>query len=357
MRRGKAFPTWSASDGSNREPSDQQLLDLQADREAWAAGQVVGWEKRGLAKEDYDFRSWTSSVPTGVKNGHFGLRLGAFYEYARETTKFRALLVLANPKRKRQLWEHGPIRFAGLDEDDARHALFEMFDALARLAKPLAKNIAFADIWKCDRQLVEKVIHDGIFWRNLRVHHGVTTTCIMSRRSAVELAKSKKLAQATTFETVAWGGKESDDGQKSTDVPARVIDDGKEVIALQVDWANYRDKHLEEQFGVLIKRLRQTKTGVDKVPPQPEPEKEGKKSLIIDKYLNCLRTARVLDYCHGQSPQTAWKMLGLRMDNVINAEANSYRDAKRFHAEFTEVFPFNDGPVHVKTPKHNLRKV
>jgi hypothetical protein len=62
------------------------------------------WLRRLLALiklrvDDYDFRSWATRASKDC------LQAGAVYEYARESRKLRALLVLMNPNRHREAWE------------------------------------------------------------------------------------------------------------------------------------------------------------------------------------------------------------------------------------------------------------
>jgi hypothetical protein len=294
-----SFPKWIAPKGAKSPPTDAELNKLIAAREAWAAARIVGWDKRGLQPDDYDFRSWTNAVPTGVESGHFGLRFGACYEYAREGRKLRGLLLLADPERKREPWEVGPMVFAGATEDAARDILAEMFDALARLAKPLAANLSFAELWRTDRKLVEQVLNDGKFWRNMRVRHGVTSLAKLSRGAPVEVAKRSELEAATTLDTLNWGGKPPADANGVEralyeQTRQRQIKDGKEIILLRVDLANFRDEHLKEGFGDVLKRLRHSKIdGVD-VPPEPHDGKGQNKITALKADLDGLSAMRLI---------------------------------------------------------------
>jgi hypothetical protein len=294
-----SFPKWNAPNREKRPPNDAELKKLIAAREEWAAVRIVGWDKRGLQPDDYDFRSWANAVPTGVENGHFGLRLGACYEYAREGRKLRGLLLLADPARKREPWEFGPMVFAGTTEDTAREVLAEMFDALARLAKPLAANLSFAELWRTDRKLVEQVINDGKFWRSMRVRHGITSHSKLARGAPVELAKHSELEAATTLDTLNWGGTpppDAGDVEKTlhTETRPRQIKEGKEIILLRVDLANFRDEHLKESFGDVLKRLRQAKMDGVAVPPEPRDGKGQNKITALKADLDGLSAMRLI---------------------------------------------------------------
>jgi hypothetical protein len=326
MKKLPTFPKWN----ENHQPTDAELKELISARAGWAEARVIEWDKRGLQPEDYDFRSWASEKDHDAKHGHFSLRLGVCYEYARESIKLRSLILLADPERKRARWESNcPLEFADVTENAARNALGEMFDSLARLAKPLAENLSFEEVRRKQPELLKKVIEAGKYQR------GVWSKLLSA---PVTLARHGELETATVLQTVS-----------------RKFMDGKEVIALRVDWANYRDEHLKENFGILIKTLRRTKNRGRKVPPEPKPQKTGKNASVLKKALTCLKAARVLDFCHGKPLETAWEILGLNAGRNNKGEANYYRYAAEFRRDFKTQFPFAGQPCHSKTPKRQRR--
>jgi hypothetical protein len=79
-------------------PEDQQARTRQKQLETWATDRVKPWSRK-LRVDDYDFRSWATRASKNC------LQAGAVYEYARESRKLRALLVLMNPNRHREAWE------------------------------------------------------------------------------------------------------------------------------------------------------------------------------------------------------------------------------------------------------------
>ena len=168
----------------------------------------------------------------------------------------------------------------------------------------------------------------------MRLKNGISTYWKLS--VPVELARKQELAEATTFDTLAWGGESPRMTDGHPALPSRQVKDGTEGIAFRVDWANYRDDHLKERFGELLKWLRVTKsgmeTGSDSIPTEPKPNKIGKKALVLDKALTCLRAARVLHHCHGKSPDVAWQMLGLSQGAFDKETSNFYRDAFWLHS-------------------------
>ncbi len=357
------FPKWNPPKGMNRQPeTEAEFRPLLDGREMWAAGQLVGWDRPDLNEEDYNFNSWTTCdpVPADAADGHLGLRLGVLYEYAREGRKLRGLLLLLNPARKRKRWERysGETTFEGLSEAQARSGLLEMVDALAFLAKPLAANLPFAEVWRTQRELVKQAIKAGINARQLRMRNGITSHWKFERGAPVELAMPGELETATTAHTLWWDGqapKAADSIAKDahqTTRPRQVVG-GKEVIALRVDWANYRDEHLKECFLELVQWLRSTKKGGGKIPPEPQPDKKGKKADVLHKALTCLRAARVLHL--SPTPEAAWELLGLNSQQRNKSEANYYAYAKLARTEFKRVFPFGEEPAHNRTPKRKPR--
>jgi len=334
----------------------------QQQRESWAAARIVGWEQRSSQADDYSFSFWTGGtdgVPVGTADGHIGLRLGTVYEYAREGRKLRGLLLLLNPARNRKRWERDcQISFEGVTEKEAKELLFEMVDALALLAEPLAANLSFAEVWRTKRELVERALELGRFLYNMRTRQGITSHSKLGKGASVELAKASELDMATTANTFYWGGK----APKNADATERVLHEqtaprhivgGKENFLVRIDWAHSRDEQIIEGFSDLVKWWRRTTDGGGKAPPEPMPDKKGKKSLVLDKALTCLRAARILH--DSSTPQDAWKKLGLELSGGSKDEANYYRYAKEARLEFARVFPFEGEPAHNKTPKRRRR--
>lgn len=337
---------------SRDEASRRDRLMLEC--ESWASAKIVGWEQRGLQKEDYDFRSWAygaNGVPTDQDHAHMPLRLGAFYEYAREGRKLRGLLLMLDPDRKQDIYAPA---FEGLTEKQAKEELFEMVDVLAFLSQSLAANLPFAEVWRGQKSLVQRALKHGQCLYDLRTRDGITTYWQMGRGAPVELAYNNEHHVATTIESL-WHesqrqGRSSGKVEriKPEETRPRQIHEGKEVILLCVDWANYRDEHLKVRFGELVAQLRRAKCGGGQVPPEPEPQKKGKKAVVFDKALTRLRTARVL--AHSLTADDAWQMLGLNLIAANRDESNYYRYAKEFRTDFKKLFPFEGEPAHSQTP-------
>ena len=88
----------SEAEKKHLSPEDQQARTRQKQLETWATDRVKPWSRK-LRVDDYDFRSWATRASKNC------LQAGAVYEYARESRKLRALLVLMNPNRHREAWE------------------------------------------------------------------------------------------------------------------------------------------------------------------------------------------------------------------------------------------------------------
>ena len=354
MKKKPSFPIWKAPDDEKRMPTPLEWDGLIAAREAWASAQIVGWEKRGLQLEDKDFRSWISEVPSGAENAHLGLRLAALYEYARDVEKLRGLLLLLNPDRKRAAWEeygresaeHGggsylsgfakarQMTYQGLTEELARNGLYGLVDALAFLAEPLAANLSFAEVWREKQKLVWRALKHGDLLYQLRTRHGITSHWKLGRGAPVELAWQEERKEATAFNT------------------PRQINNGKEIITLRVDWANFRDEHLKDRFGEIIKYLRQTKEGGVSVPPEPKVQKQGRKSTSLTGDLSKLRAMRFLHHY----PNVAQAVLeARRFGNKFVSDEHLYRDAKAGRTEFKKCFPFEAEPYHSRTAGRSCR--
>src|SRR5205814_635726 len=95
------------------------------------------------------------------------LKGGCLYEYARESRRLRGLLVLMNPKRKREPFEIVPLpatgraynlpcSFEGLSEEGVRGVLGRALGWLARFAEELADNKSFAELLRRKGKEVER---------------------------------------------------------------------------------------------------------------------------------------------------------------------------------------------------------
>ena len=148
------------------EPKQKDLWRRAADR-------VTPWGK--VQMDDYDFRSWMKKGKDAPKQL---LEAGCIYEYVRESRKLRCLLVLMDPKRKREPFEitlsvtgkerHLPCSFEGLGEEDACRTLGGALYWLRRYTKELAENMSFAELLRVKgdevkRSLSKRPLHWGLW--------------------------------------------------------------------------------------------------------------------------------------------------------------------------------------------------
>jgi hypothetical protein len=129
--------------------------------ECWAAGRVAPWGQ--VQRDDYEF-CWANDAIKGLLEG------GSIYECVRESWRLRGLLVLMNPKRRREPFEvtlsrtgrerYLPCCFEGLREEHARETLGGAVVWLRGYAGELADNLSFAELLRAKgdevRQSLEK---------------------------------------------------------------------------------------------------------------------------------------------------------------------------------------------------------
>ena len=145
----------------DRKDGEQEAVPSNADLETrqrklwrWAAERVTPWRKP--QKDDYYF-PWMKGTSIEV------LEAGRIYEYARESPKLRGLVVLVDPKRKREAFKvetrprtgkqfRLPCSFQGLHEEDAGRTLGSgVLRWLSRFADELADNKSFAELLRTRR--------------------------------------------------------------------------------------------------------------------------------------------------------------------------------------------------------------
>jgi hypothetical protein len=84
--------------------------------------------------DDYDFR-WIKGASKGL------LEAGCIYEYARESRKLRCLLVLMDPKRKREPFE---IKLSSSGKEYYRPLRLRVWEKKMRTARRVARFICCA---------------------------------------------------------------------------------------------------------------------------------------------------------------------------------------------------------------------
>jgi hypothetical protein len=245
----------------------------------WAAGRVSPLGK--VQEDDYDFRR--------IKGSSKGLlEAGCIYEYARESRKLRCLLVLMDPKRKREPFEitlsstgrelHLPCSFEGLEQEDARNALGSALFWLRGFAAELAENMSFAKLLRAKGTEVERSLGE----RPLRFPKG----------RAVQLAFTFlwNYGEPPPWPWQPWtatlfSDEVSAKGFPLIKIPDRSIhDDGSEKIAIHVRWGDFSNREIGKEMERLARAQRPK---VWKKPKRERPEK------IFRAKLNALSVMRI----------------------------------------------------------------
>ncbi len=210
----------------------------QKERWRWAAKHVVPWGK--LETHDYDFRSWAK------KESKECLDAGCLYEYARESHKFRCLLVLWDPGRKRERSETRPmIKFEGSSAWHM-HLLESGWESwLRHFADPLVGNKSFDEVLQTSPSKVKE-----------------------------------SLAALASYSLYP----------KAVERPGRHINyPGSQIVQIQFFWLHHTDDDIGEEMKKLAKELRPAKW--------KEPQRRGRgKVSSTESLLDALSAMRLASH-------------------------------------------------------------
>ena len=235
----------------------------------WAAERVPPWVK--MQKDDYDFRSW---IKKGERREEL-LSAGCLYEYARESHKFRCLLVLNNRKREER---SGGLMFIKYEEnsDGNVHLIRSGWDRwLGDFAEELIANKSFAELLRTSGSKV---------WKSLDALAGY------------------------------------DLYPKAIELPGRHINvPGMQEVVIQIDWRHYDNK----EIGAEMARW----AASNRPESEPEPHRTGKKrESKVRADLKALSALRIWKL-HRRNP---WK----RLEYI--AEFCGYKGCVREFAEYNQ---------------------
>jgi hypothetical protein len=257
----------------NRPGSGENFVqkdDFEVQQEAlwrWAAERVPPWGK--VQKDDYDFSSWMK------KNAREELlNAGCLYEYARESHKFRCVLVLNNRKREERSGTLMWIEYEGNSAGNV-HLIRGGWDRwLGDFADELIANKSFAQLLRTSRSKVEKSL-DALAGYNLYP-------------KAVELPRPYKLPEM-------------------------------QEVVIQIDWRHYDNKEIGAEM---------TRWAANNRPEsEPEPDRTGKKrESKVRADLKALSALRIWKL-HRRKP---WK----RLEHI--AEFCGYKGCVREFAEYNQ---------------------
>jgi len=286
-------------------PANDNLKSRRRELERSAAECVRRWGKP--QKDDYDF-AWTKGASIEV------LEAGRVYEYARESSKLRGLLVLMDPKRKREPFEIEtrtrtgkelcfPCSFQGLREEDAdRRIGWRILRWLSRYADELADNISFAELLRT---------------RQKEIKRSIPKRRLYLPSKAIELA----IPFSLDFGPPPWPWRPWRNAWSLGEVvnfPDRSIDDdGSEKIAIKVRWRDFTNPEIAKTMKAFAKDHRPTS--------EPEPKRKGQKpEETIRADLKALSVMRIWKL-HASKP---WKRL-----NVV-ANVCRYKSCVREATEY-----------------------
>jgi hypothetical protein len=275
-------------------PANDDLEGRQ--RELWrsAAERVKPWGKP--QKDDYDF-AWIQGESIDV------LAAGRVYEYARESSKLRGLLVLMDPKRKREPFEietrtrtgkelHLPCSFQELNEEDADRTIGSgILGWLSHFADELADNKSFAELLRTREKQVKQ------FLPKHRLHFPLST--------AINLPtfpfEGPLPWPLQTLSSILRNMK-MDEGWSIFTLPnrPRPDDEGSETIAVEIRWRDFTNAQITEAMKAFAERNRP--------PSEPEPKRKGQKfEETIRADLKALSVMRIWKL-HAGKP---WKRLNV----------------------------------------------
>jgi hypothetical protein len=239
--------------------------EQQKELEREVAEHLTRWGKP--QKDDYDFRNWMYRAKGAL------LKAGCLYEYARESGRLRGLLVLVNPKRKREPFEIIPLprigkaynlscSFQNLREEDAGRTLRGAFGWLTRFADELAENKSFAEVHRTKRDEVR---------RSLGKHRFDLPA------PAIQLAIPWLFDYEPPWPWQPWSNNlwdvEVNPRSKRLRLPWRLPDrpgpkdDGEEKIAITIRWRDFRNSEIAEEMKRFAERER------PQTEPEPKPQK------------------------------------------------------------------------------------
>lgn len=243
-------------------------MDKKSQLEVWAAKRVKAWGKP--QPDDYDFRIWTPGASTKL------LEAGCIYEYARESSKLRGLLLLIDDAQKRS--DLGYSSYEGLRQEHVVHRIGSAVYWLADFADRLADNVSFAELVRTSRESVEQ----SLVQQPLRFP---LTAILFAPPSPDEERmpwpwKPWSQFYPEALKSVAAG--------EDIRMPERQLSAyGSEKIAIEIRWADFTDTQIAREMKRFVESWR----------PQNEnckaPTQERRPRAIIGSHLKDLSVMRI----------------------------------------------------------------
>ena len=215
----------------------------------WATERVTPWGK--VQRDDYDF-SWMKKDEREEL-----LSAGCLYEYARESNKFRCLLVLNNRKREERSGPLPCIEYEGNSAGDVHLIRSGWHRWLGDFAEELIANKSFAELLSTSRSKVES-----------------------------------SLDALATYNRYP----------KAVELPGRYINvPGMQEVVIQIDWRHYDNKGIGSEMARWAANNRPES--------EPEPDRTGKKRKSkVRSDLKALSVMRI--WKHERKPWKRLKLVG-----------------------------------------------
>ena len=254
-------------------------------------------------RDDYDFKDWTRGVSVEL------LQAGCIYEYARESTKLRCLLVATRAAQRCSRHEYAKFdhlrarAITGLGND--------AFDWLSRFADQLADNTSFRELLSTRRVDVKRSL---VECRRLWPAGAITL--------AIRLGELSKIAPWP------WDWRPSPGtsleypfpiGENMELLPERrILDGGKESVAIQIHWRDFTNKEIGHEMERFARNHRPKREDCR----EPSSSGRGPKPTFL-KYLKALAVMRIW-----KRERSQWR----RMELI--AKTCGYRGCQRESAAY-----------------------
>lgn len=309
-----------------------------ADCEAWTTRRLRCWGE--ITEDDWKFKAWAGQR-SGEEKAQYAVRLAGacIYEYARHMDNLRGLLLM------RKQFEDGPESFRGYDWTDAEEKLGSWMAVLQCLAEELAENLPWSKVSEARQQraLWFRPGQDAET-RNPMPRAALPFGAVFLNCPSVAAALSVDIqAGLSTAEAMPWALANSEPGEEVE--PRAGLGDGEERIAMCVNWADFTNQELGDDFAEWARRNRPT--GV----PEPNRRKTAWRTDVSRRLLDAL-TAWRLTYIGDKTTADAAMCLTEHGCNTWTAggDASNVSKLLKEGREFFEQW-FGSEPQGVKVSK------
>ncbi|NBV21909.1 MAG: hypothetical protein EBS05_08315 [Proteobacteria bacterium] len=314
---------------------EQRFARAQMDLEAEAKSKLMRWS--GCRIEDASFHkaadcSFLRADVDGAdqeKQTRELLLAATLYEYARESRKLRGLLFVSARCVTQRKPNQSPV-FDGLDEVVADKALGGWFCFLREFAAELTANTSFNELWRDQRERVERAL-----WWFPKSKTGTTRmlrVTTLPEGYSIPVPPVGLAFEAERQNAMVWEAVKLSQGPKPDGLPERArsfAQDGVEVLVLKVNWEDFDNRALGESFARLASSIRPKKC--------PEPASQGHNQH--SEFLTPLKELAAMR-------RVSWEK---------SPDKELYRAAKRARERFMCWFPFGDEPENGLTFKQRAK--